>query len=966
MASSSSRRHLVRPSPQVPWDVSVTSLVPSNIHKEIEAAGGSVASFASCGDYKALFSQQGRIYVWNTTSAAAAVHILHHPLFLKPNQTLRLSISSSSSQNNKDVYVYGWNDTLGFLAVWKMHAKDRPSLVPRLPNAKLKIGDLKGTVVSLQASAANVYLGAATGGLWHCRVSTMPMVLSVQQCTRSTSLWNRVLGASGTPVSPIQSILVNSSSSSSTTTVTQCGAVETWKEVEGTSTTKGMLVCLLEDELEKVIDDGFDGIEVLQASIASTATTTTLDVICKLLRPKRARIYWMRVELGGTAEGVLVQQPAWLNRFHGTVTCSGLVTCDNGMAYAAFSYPGDDTTPVTILALSEQQQQEIDLPQQEAPSLIGMGKDVETHGCTIVTTPGLVLRARWMQLQPTVMAAAASSVSDEQVQTVARHLSTTFWKYYQTQQLQLSPFVLSTSSDVSIMEAAILKVARQLQQEGGGASSQNPMEWHLSLVRMLQQAEFYKNLTSAARWTLLGIGQELAIYPVLVNNTLFSRELPPYGLATKVTQVQRHVLDHAPSREWTTVLAQLLQGASQYREEHAVPTYDVLNNPHSLWTHELKDVLLVQLKHPETINTTTLETIVKAALRVHQEVDSKDYSLVKSLGIGLIRTELKNDKLAHDLSLEYAYYEGLCQLSLDNPVEYSLEPILTANKWDDFGSFSLFWFTQQERFDQVLIYGRLIPDTFGALVKDKLPEYQWVHALRQGKYDVCSDALYNINATGQNIEDTEWHLSMAKLAAKVHDLEGRSGGPSVEGEAMDVDHVTDKKRRKLIDSKLDLIGAQLELMDEHQGKEMPLQTPDYLLHLTLEKLQAATERDAIVKYAMVGLVICQNDDMDGIATVWSHVIAKELPTKWSVWIRGEAPSRHVLVNDTVFGQLWKQVQEQPVDVHAAMQYDPAVLEEKVMRKLATLDRGGAVELKRLLRSVTTIALVAQGMLVDSN
>lgn len=975
MASTEpSSRHLVRPSPHVPWDVSITSLVPPKIQSETTRKA--VASYASSGEYKAIFSAEGRIFVWNSANTAATstapppVHVLHHPFFMN-NQSLRLGISAAGSgtvsNNNNDIYVYGWNDSMGFLAVWKMHANDRPSLVPRLPNAKLKLADLKNSVTSMHAVGTNVYLGTATANVWYCSVSTMPMVLSAHACTRSTSLWTRILGAStATPVSPVMNIVPLSGGTAATGvyTVTQCGAVEVWdNDSDTTTSTEGTQICHLEDELAKAIDDGFDGIEVLQASTATAADdTTTLDVVCKLLRPKRARIYWMRVVFGSTTGTLVVEvkHAIWLNRFHGTVTCAGLITCDNGMAYAAFSYPGDATAPVTILAMKDEDIHEVDLPQQEAPSLIGMSKDVETHGCALVTTPGLVLRARWMQLQQQAKS-TDRDVSQEVVFKLAKHLRLTFWSYYQTQQLQhMAPSLESSSTDLVSMESAILLTARQLQQEGeGSVSSHNPMEWHLSFVRMLQQAELYKNLSSVARWTLLGIGQELAIHSVLVHSVLFSKELPPHGLASKVAQVQRHVLDHAPSREWSTVLAQSLQEAAHFRDAHSVPTYDVLQNPCQLWTHQLKDVLLLQLKHPETMPSDgTLETIITNSLQVHQELESKDYALVKSLGIGLIRTELNDDKMAYDLSLEHAYYEGLCQLSMDNPVEYSLEPILTndsnaGSEWGDFGAFSLLWFTQQGRYDQVLTYGRLLPDTFGALVKDRLHNYQWIHALRQGKYDEASDALYNINATGQNVEETKWHLSMAKLTAKVHDF-STGGGKSVEGEAMDVDHVQESKRRKRIDSKLDLIGAQLELM-EAQGNEMPLQTPDYLLQLAIEKLQTTTDTESIVKYAMVGLVICQNDDMDGIATVWSEVIAKELTDKWSVWIRSQAPTRDVLVENTVFGQLWKQVQEQPVDVHAAMQYDPTVLEDMVMRKLK-LDRGAAVELKRLLRSVTTITL----------
>ena len=140
------------------------------------------------------------------------------------------------------------------------------------------------------------------------------------------------------------------------------------------------------------------------------------------------------------------------------------------------------------------------------------------------------------------------------------------------------------------------------------------------------------------------------------------------------------------------------------------------------------------------------------------------------------------------------------------------------------------------------------------------------------------------------------------------------------------------------------------------GEHVPLQAPEYLLKLAIEKCEA--EPEEIVQYAMMGLIIASaSDNKDGIATVWSKVVAADMVDKWSVWIKSTPPpSRATLVDDTVFGQLWKLVQEQqPVEVHSSMQYD-AGLEDLVMRKLATLDRGAARELKRLLSRATTIDL----------
>jgi hypothetical protein len=544
-----------------------------------------------------------------------------------------------------------------------------------------------------------------------------------------------------------------------------------------------------------------------------------------------------------------------------------------------------------------------------------------------------------MQLQ-----VAVASPSDEEAHVLARHLLVAFWNYYQMKTVPLPPSLTATTS-IPSMEAAILVTARQLQREGDGSSSHNCMEWHFAFLRLLKEAGLYKNLSSSGRWTLLGIGQELAIHSILAHSHLFAKELPPYGLAAKMAQVQQHVLNHCPTTEWSIALQKVLLTAMSYRNDHAITTYDVLTDPRHLWTHELRDTLLLQLKHSESAKVETLDVIVTAALQVHQEMNSKDYNLVKSLGIELIRKHLKDDKLAYALSLEHAYYEGLCQLAIDNPNEYSLEPILT--KWDDFGSFALVWFAQQGHHDKALSYGKLLPDSFGQLVEKYLPQYLWVHELWQKHYGATSDALFR-NATGQDLEDTEWHLSMAKLAAKVHNVAGQDANNSRRREDSAVNY-----RRKRIDNKLDLIKAQRALMEDEQ---VPLQAPEFLLKLAIEKCDSAP--DQIVHYAMMGLIIASAaDNRDGISTVWSKVIAADMVDKWSVWIKSTPPpSRATLVEDTIFGQLWKLVQEQqPVEVHSSMQYD-AGLEDIVLRKLTSLDRGAARELRRLLSRATSVVL----------
>ncbi|KAI2506367.1 hypothetical protein MHU86_8095 [Fragilaria crotonensis] len=906
-------RHLVRPSPHVPWDVSVTHVIPAILLDDI-ISKQKMAAYDSYRSIQAIMSSNGKISLvkhqggagTGAGGGATIYQTLYHPL-LNRSESLLLSMSG----NDDSYFIYALNATTGFLAAWWLPHNATPSMLAKTPSCKLRLPStvVSTSIVLLKAVGSRLFMASATGQLWCTTISARPMVLTATEWTRTgTSLWNRVFSTGSSSSSALHSPMVaflpatDKDNNSFYYSISQSGCIDAWH------TDAGRSVCRLQDLLQDEVEDTFDGIEVLQASSATSPIAEnygTMDIIVKLLRRRRARMYYVRY-----ADEKL-QHCLWLNRFPDSVPCHGIISCDNGMAYACFG-----SAPVTVLALGSigaksptSMIHEIDLPLDEASNIIGMGKDLETHGVAVLTTQGLFIRARWMQLQ-----VAVASPSDEEAHVLARHLLVAFWNYYQMKTVPLPPSLTATTSTPN-MEAAILVTARQLQREGDGSSSHNCMEWHFAFLRLLKEAGLYKNLSSSGRWTLLGIGQELAIHSILAHCHLFAKELPPYGLAAKMAQVQQHVLNHSPTTEWSIALQKVLRTAMNYRNDHAIATYDVLTDPRHLWTHELRDSLLLQLKHPESAKVETLD-VVTAALQVHQEINSKTTIL-----------------------------SSLCQLAIDKPNEYSLEPILT--KWDDFGSFALVWFAQQGHHDKVLRYGKLLPDSFGQLVEKHSPQYSWVHELWQKDYGAASDALFR-NATGQDLEDTEWHLSMAKLAAKVHNVAGQDANKKRRGEDSAANY-----RRKRIDNKLDLVKAQRALI---YGEQVPLQAPEFLLKLALEKCDL--EPDQIVHYAMMGLIIASAaDNRDGISTVWSKVIAVDMVDKWSVWIKSTPPpSRGTLVEDTVFGQLWKLVQEQqPVEVQSSMQYD-AGLEDMVLRKLTSLDRGAARELKRLLSRTTSVDL----------
>jgi len=664
-----------------------------------------------------------------------------------------------------------------------------------------------------------------------------------------------------------------------TFSINQAGILENWSN--NTHVVVGNVQTMVQQSLGQ--DYTFESFSVLQG----TASGSQVHLICKLSR----RIYWVCVSSATTVTC------KWLNRFHDTVTCEYVQMAD--LPYAVFSYPD---APITVVCLSPDMIHEVDLPVAEAPNVIGVGKDVETHAISVFTSNGLVLRARYMQLQPQPKGTA----NDEHAHVLSRHLLAAFWNFYQSRNLQLAPSLQQEDS----LERAIVLTATQLQHEG--TTGRNPMEWHLAFIAMVKQAGFYKNLSAKARWTLLGIGQEISVAPLLHASSFQLTE--PFGLANKLLQIQRHVVDHAPTLEWTIVLDKILEQAFQYREEHGMVTYDVLVDPNDLFTHALAPVLRVQIQELQQLT----ERLARTALQVQAE--SKGADIPVALVFDLIRTQLHNDQLAYDLALEHQYYPCLCQLALDHPSKYDLTPIL--GKWPDFGPYALEWFAKRHRYDKVLSYGKDLPDSFQKLVANT--DYAWVAELRQGKYGAVSEALYQ-SSTGDNIEQTEWNLSMAKLASKVAN-----------------------RKNKAVENKMELVKIHISLF----GRDVtPLSTPRVLFDACLQHYDES-EDDPIV-YAMMGLVVgCVAQDGTMIASVWSKVIASNA----DIWLSpssAAALSRDELLQDTMFGRLWCQVQEQPVEWHATMQFD--AVQDAVLRNLKLKQHEG-IELMRRLHTVTTIAL----------
>jgi len=1006
-----STRHLVRPSQDQPWDVTVHSVVPPSVNKVLQqnntnrsmARLSSYYSSSESGGHHAIFDSNGKVSVWKTMD----VYTLHHPS-LRNIDLMSISTAGTSNRttttrvnNNDELYVYCLDKTTRYLALWILNlATERPSMVSKTPSAKMKLHETMN-ISAMYAIGSNLFLGTTQGDVVKVTMTARPVVLQAETLNRSSEgVWGYMFPKQRN--SPIISFIASVGILYS---ITQEGSMEAWNMDDGESISVISLLNLIKESNKIDEKEKPNRIEVLESSCNGNASADhrNIDIIFKAQK----RIYWMRLKANSSEEEVEIQDIEWLNRFHDNVTFTGLVTAENGTSYASFEYKEG---PVTVVALcsslnSSEKVHEVDLPIQEIPSIVGIGKDIETHGIILITSTGLQVRACWMiQQQHKQQQQQQSSVvltSDQETNKLAKHLKLAFWQYYQTMQMKLPPSwsIMNNNSNQSFSnyEAAIIITAQELQKEGDSSSSKNPLEWHLSFLKLLHKTGLYKNITDVSRWNLLGIGQELAIHSLVIQSNLVIDDdnlPPPYGSVSKLTELQR---DNNNNSKWILLLASILKKAEDYRIEHHVDTYHILSNPQRLWTHRLKNLLLFQLKQLQQEQQSSfskgeenssvadaIAQIIKITLQVHQEIHSKSYRNqdIQSLGIGLIRSQLVNDnKLAHSLCLEHGYYEGLCRLHVEFPKEetFLLDSLLLNNNDDsefqDFGPFIFDWFTRHGRYDKVLKYGKLVPDLFESLLEkdERLHRFRWVHALRKEKYDVASDYLYeNTNNSGQQLPKTQWNLSMSKLAAKLHHLRNKKENDGEDDAIMmdDEEEEDGNTRLKQINNKLDLCKCQMALVDN--GNDIPLQSSEYLLNLVLQKIDDdvsnntnfddimdiddVDNNETIIPYCMMGLAIAaSNNDKDRVSTVWCKVIQKEMDNKWLPWIRGSKPTREVLLDSTLFGKLWAQVEEQNDINSYTMQYNHNDDGDILVQKMGLNTMDGR-ELKKLFSTITTIEI----------
>jgi hypothetical protein len=376
------------------------------------------------------------------------------------------------------------------------------------------------------------------------------------------------------------------------------------------------------------------------------------------------------------------------------------------------------------------------------------------------------------------------------------------------------------------------------------------------------------------------------------------------------------------------------------------------------------------------------ENVVKAALASFSEFydDKTDYKAIQKLSISILRSlnnthDVKGDgnsttmeELAFDLSVQYNYFEGLCQISVDHEKErdatnFSLDPLFDTIKDKDvitgytFAQFVLRWHTDNGLYGHAINYGRHAPNELTVLMKtdEGLRQYKWIPAIRQSFFDQATESFLSNNCDeGEqgSLRSMQWALSMAKLSNQLVATQNQ-------------------QRQQFIDRKLDLVSAQQMLQEGTTlPQDGPPQTPEQLVLLALQRLQEAPNMEDRVRFATIALAVCNAMEdntmsIDSTAHVWAEALRLN-ESLWMTWLQRESdltsPTlKHRVMGDTVFGALLSECRKDKTmsTVCYGRHIESAVL-DKVGSDISKL------EFSRLLRSVTTSSdsIQAQSLVVS--
>ena len=844
-----SDRQLIRPSAPIPWSVDVVSAVPKDMLGKL----GEAIAGASCHGWSCLGYRDGNFIVWQQRPKNLSETLeppKGHLTIYIPDLDIRNDSSTASplvglapTQDGESVHLYAANPTSGWLILRKISRMDLRSklAVPQKYTAKIRIpldrphdsgaatSDTE-RLSSLTASADGyVVVGTSTGNLFWVTHTSVPPALHAQKVAVKKGLLDYIFSYSSSGSSSVIKCLLPMSPKEFVSISVEGAAVK-WKVT--TTVAAGHHVTFDHTWLGS-ISSGESSLDFDQAKVLYATLSADKQSIHWIVRgnncerdesDESSRLYWIETKF---SNGTLaVERSHWLSRFAvpDLVEIVGLAASSNGNTYGAFSHGGAVT--VMILLKDCNIIQELDLPVSHIPSLLPniFFNDVVTHGCSTIASSGIGIRVRYQpQLRDAVnsrMGTAGQSFSNisspSEVQKLASHLRSAFWESYKDPDLMDSRMPPSLSqAEPADLEEAVVSICRELQYKGdASSSSQNPLEWHRALIKLLQEGGLYRSLSVAGRWKLVSIGQELAVFFSLLQNvskkkgsweqeqlsSLKSHEICDWLLQIQSDQVEGGWEFAGP---WSKLLCLCLEAATSYREEWATTFYDVMSErpPRDevcLWTshRSLQAVLLQQIEYWKVnpsarADQNAIETVVKAALLSYSESFSrrgrdettKEYCKIKSLAIPLLRSVNRgDDDLAFELSTEHCYFEGLCKIAVEHEKKwdsksYSLDPLFATLEGTDpetgftFAQFVLQWHTDAGLYGHAINYGRHSTADLNLLMKkdDRLRPFRWIHAIRQSDY---SQATESCLANTTDLRDSTlgsnlWALCVAKLTTKM-------------------------------------------------------------------------------------------------------------------------------------------------------------------------------------------------------
>jgi hypothetical protein len=848
-----------------------------------------------------------------------------------------------------------------------------------------------------------VVLGTSLGNLYWVTHTAVPVGLHVQKIVPQTGLWNRFFGSTGTggtAPSPSSHHVLPLSDTEFVSLSSLGGSLVHWKvsltvasahHATFEPTFTGTLM-LAEHDISNP--------KILRATLATDQQS--VHCILRGTSQKETKLFWIQAKLDGS-----VTRCHWLSRFAEPylVNVLGLTTTENNDAYGAF-YQSSPGVVIVMVLIDQNIIHEVDLPTTQVPSLLPnvMERDNVTHGCSMMAASGIGLRVRYLpheytppsakkaRLAATSSSNSSSSSNPTLIHTLVSHLRSSFWQAYQDPEAHRPMPPSLRQANASDLEQAIVAFCTELQHKGDASSAQNPMEWHRAFVKLLQEGGLYRSVSQLARWQLLSIGQELAVFGYL---TRMHQVCKSYDIADWLLELQTYQTE-GDNTQWNPLLAELLDTATAYRDECANPVYDVVTNQPAqpIWMSHtsLQTVLLRQLEEwrqspSPPAERGHMESVVKAALQSYSESydDPKTYAKVQGLAIGLLRLRSNNnnnkegggdqddddDELAFELSIQYQYFEGLCQIAVDHEkkrdaTSFSLDPLFATPSLQgtidllsgfSFPQFVLQWHTDAGLYGHAINYGRHSPADLTLIMNqdERLREYRWIPAIRQGYFDQATESCLANCDLDKTLGANQWALSMAKLANQFAAQNTQ----------------TKTQRQRIMDRQFDLIHAQQMLQGEETAETSPLRTPEDLVHLAMQQLQLTDTMEERVRLSTIALAVCASMDdptaaTDHTAHVWAESLRLNSP-QWDQWIKMEIDLtnpklRERIMVSTVFGTLLQECRKD--ETMSQVTYGRHI-EGAVVNKVGS--DSGNLEFARLLRSVTRVddSIQAQSLVVAS-